>query len=123
MSCSASNSVKSQLKEIETKLRDIDRKIAELKDEKQLLLAQKESLQDQSMLEQSKKRALENWSGTDFPWSKKLNQVMSSVFKINELRPLQLETINATMSKQGKVKAFQKPLFTHTRLGWLSFCR
>jgi hypothetical protein len=37
---------------------------------------------------------------SDFPWSKRVREVLNSVFKLNGFRPLQHETINATMSKE-----------------------
>jgi len=37
---------------------------------------------------------------SDFPWSKRVREVLNSVFKLNGFRPLQQETINAVMSNE-----------------------
>jgi superfamily II DNA helicase RecQ len=37
---------------------------------------------------------------SDFPWSNRVREVLNSVFKLNGFRPLQHETINATMSNE-----------------------
>jgi ATP-dependent DNA helicase Q1 len=37
---------------------------------------------------------------SDFPWSKKVKELLNSVFKLDEFRPLQLETINAALSNE-----------------------
>jgi superfamily II DNA helicase RecQ len=37
---------------------------------------------------------------SDFTWSSKVKEVLNSVFKLNGFRPLQHETINATMSNE-----------------------
>ena len=34
----------------------------------------------------------------DFPWSTSLHQILTNIFRIEGFRPLQLETINATLS-------------------------
>lgn len=94
-------SSEAQLRAIDSRLREISGKIAELKDERDTLLAQKESLKDQCMLEKNKKRAKENWSASDFPWTTRMTEILRERFKIPELRPLQLEAINATMANQG----------------------
>uniref|UniRef100_H2ZMJ5 ATP-dependent DNA helicase n=1 Tax=Ciona savignyi TaxID=51511 RepID=H2ZMJ5_CIOSA len=60
-----------------------------------------------------------DWSSEDFPWSKKLKQTALEVFKIEHFHPIQLQAINATMSKRdvllimstggGKSLCFQLP--------------
>jgi len=60
---------------------------------------------------------------SDFSWSKKLEEVQTSVFRIQKLRLLQLEAMNATMSNQdcmvvmptggGKSLCFQLPALLH----------
>jgi superfamily II DNA helicase RecQ len=37
---------------------------------------------------------------SDFPWSNRVREVLNSVFKLDGFRPLQHETINATMSNE-----------------------
>jgi superfamily II DNA/RNA helicase len=37
---------------------------------------------------------------SDFPWSNKVKEVLNSVFKLDEFRPLQHETINAVLSNE-----------------------
>ncbi|XP_028914131.1 ATP-dependent DNA helicase Q1 isoform X1 [Ornithorhynchus anatinus] len=40
----------------------------------------------------------EAWTKQDFPWAGKVKEAMRDVFKLPRFRPLQLETINATMA-------------------------
>lgn len=39
----------------------------------------------------------------DFPWYEKLQKALREVFKIQEFRPYQLATMNATLSKQDAI--------------------
>ena len=58
-------------------------------------------------------------TSSDFPWSDKLTKTMKDTFHISNLRPLQLETMNATLSDRdcilimptggGKSLCFQLP--------------
>ncbi|XP_063165083.1 ATP-dependent DNA helicase Q1 isoform X2 [Candoia aspera] len=42
--------------------------------------------------------AAENWNKEDFPWSTKIRDVLQKNFGLQKFRPLQLETINATVA-------------------------
>ncbi|XP_015685899.1 ATP-dependent DNA helicase Q1-like, partial [Protobothrops mucrosquamatus] len=42
--------------------------------------------------------ATEDWNKEDFPWSTKIRDVLQKSFGLQSFRPLQLETINATMA-------------------------
>nr|XP_022332782.1 ATP-dependent DNA helicase Q1-like [Crassostrea virginica] len=62
---------------------------------------------------------IKDWDSEDFNWSAELKQKMESVFGISELRPMQLQTMNVTMSGKdcilimptggGKSLCFQLP--------------
>lgn len=61
---------------------------------------------------------------TDFEWSQNVNKVLKQIFKLEYFRPLQLETINVTLSKidclvimptgGGKSLCFQLPALVDT---------
>ncbi|CAG5119489.1 unnamed protein product [Candidula unifasciata] len=104
----------SELAVVEIELQDLQErrnvlldKIAELK----AILSQQEDCKEQ----QNSKA----WDGTDFPWTPALEKILRSVFKLNSLRPMQRQTMNATLSKQdcllimptggGKSLCFQLP--------------
>ncbi|BFZ04235.1 hypothetical protein BsWGS_07274 [Bradybaena similaris] len=103
-----------ELAVVEVELQDLQErknvlldKIAELK----AVLCQQEECK-----EQQHNKA---WEGTDFPWTKELETILRNVFKLNSLRPMQRQTMNATLSKQdcllimptggGKSLCFQLP--------------
>ena len=64
----------------------------------------------------------------DFAWSKKLEDLRNSAFKISKFRPLQLQTMNATLSGKdcilimptggGKSLCFQLPALVSKGLFW-----
>ncbi|XP_068084360.1 ATP-dependent DNA helicase Q1 [Anabrus simplex] len=85
---------------IDYELREIEAKIVSLEDRKQYLLKEKGKLKDAALLKKSLSLAGQNWSSTDFLWSKKLIETRESVFKLSSFRPYQLETINAALSKE-----------------------
>lgn len=90
-----------------------------LEDRKKVLLDRKQKLKDDALLKKSFTLSKKNWDLQNFPWSKDLKKALADVFKIKELRPLQLQTMNASMSKEdvilimptggGKSLCFQMP--------------
>ncbi|GAB1608582.1 ATP-dependent DNA helicase Q1-like [Argonauta hians] len=84
--------VKHQLTETEQLLQDVLKR-------QNSLLQKKEELE--TILNEYRLKSIQddkNWSLTDFKWSSKLLEKMKSVFYIEELRPLQMETMNVTLS-------------------------
>ncbi|CAI9725296.1 ATP-dependent DNA helicase Q1-like [Octopus vulgaris] len=83
--------VKQQLVETEQLLQDVLKR-------QSALLQKKEELETILRESSSKpKKDDKDWSLTDFKWSLKLKEKMKSVFHIDKLRPLQMETMNVTM--------------------------
>lgn len=71
-----------------------------MEDRKRVLLDRKQKLRDDALLKKSFTLAKKNWDAETFPWSKNLKKALTDVFKIKELRPLQLQTMNAYMSNE-----------------------
>ncbi|XP_014224096.1 ATP-dependent DNA helicase Q1-like [Trichogramma pretiosum] len=104
---------------INYELAQIEREEQNLKDRKKVLLDRKQKLKDDALLKKSFNLAKKSWNTENFPWSKKLKDTLKNVFKINDLRPLQLETMNAFLSGEdvilvmptggGKSLCFQLP--------------
>ncbi|XP_033751824.1 ATP-dependent DNA helicase Q1-like [Pecten maximus] len=107
-------------------LRDVTRELAQIEDEIQDLLNRQSSLlerkdQIESVLKQSThtQQTDKKWDSTDFQWSKELQEKMKNIFHIKSLRPMQLQTMNVTMSGKdamlimptggGKSLCFQLP--------------
>ncbi|XP_058414653.1 ATP-dependent DNA helicase Q1 [Diceros bicornis minor] len=81
----------------------------------ELLERQRELIQKKNILTNRIKQNLEDsdagpsnecdsspaaWNREGFPWSGKVKDVLQNVFKLRTFRPLQLETINVTMSRK-----------------------
>ena len=71
-----------------------------MEDRKKILLDRKQKLKDNALLKKSFTLAKKSWDTEDFSWSKNLKKALVDVFKIKELRPLQLQTMNAIMSNE-----------------------
>ncbi|XP_014219540.1 ATP-dependent DNA helicase Q1 [Copidosoma floridanum] len=85
---------------IDYELRQIETEQQKLEDRKKVLLDRKQKLKDDALLQKSLNLAKKNWDTEDFSWSKNLKKALTDVFKIKELRPLQLPTMNAYLSNQ-----------------------
>lgn len=94
---------KAELDSINHELKQIDIKISKLTTEKNLLLDRKNKVKDLIQKKKSEKLASRNWSLKTFPWSDKLTKILNDVFHIKEFRPFQLESINATLSKEDTI--------------------
>ncbi|OWF37321.1 ATP-dependent DNA helicase Q1-like isoform X2 [Mizuhopecten yessoensis] len=107
-------------------LRDVTRELAQIEEEIENLLNRQSSLlhrkdEINSILQQNTitQQADTKWDSTDFSWNKELQEKMKSIFKITCLRPMQLHTMNVTMSGKdamlimptggGKSLCFQLP--------------
>ncbi|NP_001154966.1 recQ protein 1 isoform X1 [Nasonia vitripennis] len=85
---------------IDYELRQIETEQQKLEDRKKVLLDRKQKLKDNALLKKSFNLSKKNWDLEKFPWSKNLKKALTDVFKIKELRPLQLQTMNASMSNE-----------------------
>lgn len=85
---------------IDYELRQIETEQQKLEDRKKILLDRKQKLNDDALLKKSFKLAKKNWNLETFSWSKNLQKALKDVFKIKELRPLQLQTMNAFLSNE-----------------------
>ena len=79
-------------------MRQIEREQQKLADQKKILIQRKEKIRDNALLKKSLTLSRKNWDTENFSWSKNLKKALTEVFKIKDMRPLQLPTINATMS-------------------------
>ncbi|MGH0134757.1 UNVERIFIED_CONTAM: hypothetical protein FKN15_006930 [Acipenser sinensis] len=91
-----------ELDSIENELKAVELQISDLQEHQRELNASKDRLQKK--LKQctkdagpSKKLDLQSFTKQDFPWSKKVQKALG-MFKLSAFRPLQLKTINITMS-------------------------
>ncbi|KAJ8678693.1 hypothetical protein QAD02_014480 [Eretmocerus hayati] len=104
---------------IDYELRQIECEQQKLEDRKKVLLDRKQKLKDDALLQKSLTLSKRDWNTESFSWSKDLRIALTDVFKIPKLRPLQLQTMNASMSKEdvilimptggGKSLCFQLP--------------
>lgn len=98
-----------ELESVSSELHAVDIQIQELTER------QHELLQRKSVLTKRIKQCLEDsaaeasgdcdtspaaWSKEDFPWSGKVKHMLRDVFKLQKFRPLQLETVNATLARK-----------------------
>ncbi|XP_046603727.1 ATP-dependent DNA helicase Q1-like [Neodiprion virginianus] len=85
---------------IDYELRQIDVELQKLNDRRKVLVKRKEKLRDDALLKKSISLSNRNWDRENFPWYAKLMEKLNNVFKIKNLRKLQLPTMNAIMSKE-----------------------
>lgn len=114
-----------EMKQIDLRLSNIDEEINNLEYQKQQLISRrtecKKLLKDflPSSSGGNKDDKVSNWNRNDFSWSSNVNALLKNVFNLNSFRPLQLETINVTLSREdcivilptggGKSLCFQLP--------------
>ncbi|ESO95409.1 hypothetical protein LOTGIDRAFT_117210 [Lottia gigantea] len=111
---------KENLKEVKEELNEVGKLIEDLLTRQSDLLEKKKSL-EQIIQEhnETSKNVNSDWSKEDFPWSEELNTTLKDVFKLDKLRPMQLQTMNITMAGKdcmlimptggGKSLCFQLP--------------
>lgn len=96
-----------ELDSITSELHAVDIQIQELLERQQELIQKKNVLTKRIKLCLEDSEAGESsecdsspasWNKEDFAWSGKVKDVLQNVFKLQKFRPLQLETINVTMS-------------------------
>lgn len=89
-----------EINAIDYELRQIECEQQKLEDRKKVLVDRKQKLKDDALLQKSYNLANKDWDTENFSWSKNLRKCLVDVFKIKELRPLQLQTMNASISKE-----------------------
>ncbi|XP_033110224.1 ATP-dependent DNA helicase Q1-like [Anneissia japonica] len=104
-----------ELLEVESELHSILERQSQLLERKRRLQARLDLITEKKALDTNKR----DYSKSDFQWSSQIKELMSSTFKVDSLRPLQLETMNVTLSKEdcflimptggGKSLCFQLP--------------
>lgn len=87
-----------ELKQVEKDITTVTQEIQILQGRKQRLLKKREKLRDSIQQQKSTYLAQKDWERQDFAWSDELEKLRKSVFGINDLRPHQLPTMNATLS-------------------------
>lgn len=88
----------SNLEQVEKELKIVVRELQILQGRKQSLEARREKLRDAIQQRKSAHLAQRDWDNNDFPWSKELENIQKTVFKIPSLRAHQLPTMNAVLS-------------------------
>ncbi|XP_011494058.1 PREDICTED: ATP-dependent DNA helicase Q1-like [Ceratosolen solmsi marchali] len=89
-----------ELAAIDYELRQIECECQKLTDRKKVLIDRKQKLKDNALLKKSYSLAKKNWNTENFSWSTSLKRSLIDVFKIDRLRPLQLQTMNAFLSNE-----------------------
>jgi ATP-dependent helicase YprA (DUF1998 family) len=104
-----------ELVAIELEIAEIDQQINRLRHQRSFLSKRQQKLKDSikrnqqsitnSSDEQWKRTSIKRktfvvvlFSFLDFPWSEKVDEIRTEIFKINSFRQWQLETINVTLS-------------------------
>ncbi len=104
---------------IQLEITEINRQINRLRRRRSQLVKQQQKLKEtikQDQQSTTTRNSNEQWGRTgtcrknissiilflvlDFPWSSKVDEIRTEIFKINSFRHLQLETINVTLSNQ-----------------------
>ncbi|XP_031620105.1 ATP-dependent DNA helicase Q1-like [Contarinia nasturtii] len=79
----------------------IDEKIKRLGKQREKLMINYEKLKDAKIMKDAYTSILdENWERENFEWSCRLRETMKTVFRLDNFRPQQLQTINCVMSKK-----------------------
>uniref|UniRef100_A0A2C9JYD4 ATP-dependent DNA helicase n=1 Tax=Biomphalaria glabrata TaxID=6526 RepID=A0A2C9JYD4_BIOGL len=112
---------KNELCKVESELSLLEVELQELLERQSSLVNRRAELKlilEQSELDNQQNKHIK-WEGTDFPWTAELDNKLKSVFKLNELRSMQRQTMNATLAKEdcllimptggGKSLCFQLP--------------
>nr|QNH68105.1 ATP-dependent DNA helicase Q1 [Brachionus koreanus] len=124
--------INSELKQIDKRLNQIREEISLLESERDVLLSRKKVCSNKlkdlmpSSSGGNNTDLTIDWNRTDFEWSQDARKNLKETFKLENFRPLQLETINVTLSKidclvimptgGGKSLCFQLPALIDTGL-------
>ncbi|XP_027899310.1 ATP-dependent DNA helicase Q1 isoform X1 [Xiphophorus couchianus] len=120
--------VEAELEQVELQVAELLKKQAQLTSRKSALLLQLEEACDTIGSSSSttsvpewtmSRQVLQHYDGSDFPWSKEVEQHLKSSFGLSKFRPLQLRAVNLTMAGndvflvmptgRGKSLCFQLP--------------
>lgn len=111
-----SSDLSESLRKANSELSSINQQINSLKSRRHQLLSEIETIKMKLTREQ---QDVGKFYGNEFEWSEKIQKKLKSIFKIEQLKPLQEATINATLAKQdvilimptggGKSLCFQLP--------------
>ena len=107
-----------QLQFVQSEIDEIQENINKLRNQQDALKLKKSKLEKRlDNIIHNKNQA--DWSSSDFPWTTQIDACLQETFKMPSLRPLQRETINATLSGEdcmlimptggGKSLCFQLP--------------
>ncbi|KAF2368527.1 DNA helicase ATP-dependent RecQ type [Trinorchestia longiramus] len=89
---------KAAIRSIDIAVKKIDKEIQILQSRRSSLQRQKTKLEDALQQQTSAELAQQDWQDKEYPWTKELRDHLYTSFGINELRPHQLPTMNATLS-------------------------
>lgn len=115
----ASDSLQHQLSEIEAQIVSTDSEIQRLRALKQSLLRKRDELKVRLTQQTQEEVSRTDWYRSDYPWHDKVKEFAKETFGIGSFRPLQIPTINMTLSGKdcilimptggGKSLCFQLP--------------
>lgn len=91
--------VDAELASIEAEIDSLLCRQSELQERKSLLLARLDIESEQPITQPQEL----DWENEVFPWNDEVRTVMKSTFKLDSFRPLQLSSINATLSNRDNV--------------------
>lgn len=105
------DSVEAELESVELQISELLQKQSDLTARKNALLQQLEEACDAAQPSSSSskssgagpvmsKQEIQRYDGTDFPWSKEVEQQLRDSFRLSKFRPLQIRAINLTLSSR-----------------------
>ncbi|KOB74615.1 putative RecQ Helicase [Operophtera brumata] len=89
-----------ELKNVDKDLKNVEAEISKLRTRQRQLQEKKKSLGNSINKLKSDSLASIDWTGTNYEWSEKVENVLNNIFKIIAFRPKQLSVINSTLSNQ-----------------------
>ncbi len=101
--CAELLEVDTELATVEVELDSLLYRQSELHERKKSLLARLESIETATAGQESTQLQDLDWENGVFPWSDKVQTVLKSMFKLDSFRPLQLSSINATLSNRDSI--------------------
>lgn len=90
--------VETQLVCVQHELDNLIQKQEKLLERKRMIRAQLDSIESMKSQEEETRLQATDWEKGVFPWTESANTALKSFFKLDSFRPLQLSSINATLS-------------------------